>query len=88
MSSKPTREQIEARAYEIYVERGREDGHDEEHWRLAEDELNGKPASEPERDPRSVIRPTTTAGTQQRSATAGASSVGSSSSILNPRGKA
>lgn len=88
MSSKPSRDQIEARAYEIYVEQGRQDGHDLEHWLLAEHELDGMPASEPERDPRSVIQPPTpTTAPQQRSATAGATSLGSSSSILNPRGK-
>lgn len=86
MANKPSRDQIEARAYEIYVEQGRQDGHDQEHWLLAEQELNGTPKSEPERDPRSVIQPTSPTPTQQRSATAGAS-LGSSSSILNPRGK-
>jgi Protein of unknown function (DUF2934) len=39
MDSKPSNEQIEARAYEIYLERGREDGHDVEHWLAAEREL-------------------------------------------------
>ena len=90
MSSKPSREQIEARAYEIYVERGYEDGHDVEHWLLAEDELNGRPESEPERDPGTVIRSTTapsTQATQQKSAAASASGFSSPSSILNPRGK-
>lgn len=88
MARNPSREEIESRAYEIYLEQGREDGHDVEHWLLAEQQLNGTPESEPERDPRSVILPTTTPQPpQQRSATAGASSLGSSSSILSPRGK-
>jgi hypothetical protein len=39
-SNIPTREEIESRAYEIYVERGQEDGHDIEHWLAAEQELN------------------------------------------------
>ncbi|HEY6466888.1 MAG TPA: DUF2934 domain-containing protein [Candidatus Acidoferrales bacterium] len=39
MSNQPSNEQIEARAYEIYNERGREDGHDVEDWIAAEKEL-------------------------------------------------
>ena len=35
----PTPEQIEQRAYELYLERGREDGHDVEDWLAAEKEL-------------------------------------------------
>jgi len=39
MSNAPSNEQIETRAYEIYLERGREDGHDVEDWIAAETEL-------------------------------------------------
>lgn len=39
MSNQPSNEQIEARAYELYLERGREDGHDVEDWIAAETEL-------------------------------------------------
>ncbi len=39
MSDIPSNEQIEARAYELYLERGREDGHDVEDWLAAEVEL-------------------------------------------------
>jgi hypothetical protein len=35
----PTQKQIEARAYELYLQRGREDGHDSEDWLIAEKEL-------------------------------------------------
>jgi Protein of unknown function (DUF2934) len=35
----PIKEQIAARAYELYVQRGGEDGHDLEDWLLAEEEL-------------------------------------------------
>jgi Protein of unknown function (DUF2934) len=34
-------EQIRARAYELYEERGREDGHHEEDWLTAEREIRG-----------------------------------------------
>jgi len=34
-------EQIRSRAYELYVERGREDGHDQEDWLQAEAEITG-----------------------------------------------
>jgi hypothetical protein len=35
----PTKNQIAARAYELYLQRGREDGHDVEDWLNAEKEL-------------------------------------------------
>ena len=35
----PTKEQIEARAYELYLQRGGKDGHDLEDWLIAEKEL-------------------------------------------------
>ena len=35
----PTKQQIEARAYELYLQRGREDGHDVDDWLIAEEEL-------------------------------------------------
>jgi len=41
-SSVPTREQIALRAYEIYLERGGEPGHELEDWTRAERELLGK----------------------------------------------
>jgi len=37
--SNPTREEIELRAYQIYVERGRSDGQDVDDWLQAEREL-------------------------------------------------
>ncbi|MES1172595.1 MAG: DUF2934 domain-containing protein [Bacteroidota bacterium] len=39
----PSREDIARRAYEIFLERGSEHGHDQEHWTQAERDL-GKPA--------------------------------------------
>jgi hypothetical protein len=35
----PTKEQIEARAYEVYLQRDRKDGQDLEDWLVAENEL-------------------------------------------------
>jgi hypothetical protein len=35
----PTERQIEARAYDLYLQRGRQDGHDSEDWLTAEKEL-------------------------------------------------
>jgi uncharacterized membrane protein len=40
MDATPQNEQIQARAYELYLERGREDGHDLEDWLSAEKELS------------------------------------------------
>lgn len=38
-STAPTHEQIAARAYEIFIERGRPQGRDLEHWLEAESQL-------------------------------------------------
>jgi hypothetical protein len=46
MARKPSREEIERRAYEIYIERGAQDGHDAEDWIAAEQELSSPFASE------------------------------------------
>jgi hypothetical protein len=40
--SQPTRDQIALRAYEIYLERGCEPGHELEDWTQAERELSAK----------------------------------------------
>lgn len=45
MARTPSKEEIEVRAYEIYEQRGREDGHAEEHWLAAEEELSSEPAA-------------------------------------------
>jgi hypothetical protein len=37
-----SREEIERRAYQIYLDTGMEDGHDREHWLAAEEELRGQ----------------------------------------------
>jgi hypothetical protein len=39
----PTREEIMARAYQLYLERGRQDGHDVDDWLQAEYELMQMP---------------------------------------------
>ncbi|HKV28617.1 MAG TPA: DUF2934 domain-containing protein [Candidatus Acidoferrales bacterium] len=41
----PTRDQIELRAYELYVQRGGEDGRDLEDWLAAERELRNQHSS-------------------------------------------
>jgi hypothetical protein len=56
MADFPTKEEIELRAYELYVERGREDGHSVEDWLEAERQLfeahGGLPAQTSEQAPR------------------------------------
>jgi len=42
MNRTPSNEQIEQRAYEIYLQRGCENGHDMEDWLSAEQELSGR----------------------------------------------
>ncbi|HKS67718.1 MAG TPA: DUF2934 domain-containing protein [Candidatus Acidoferrales bacterium] len=46
MARTPSREEIERRAYEIYEQRGCEDGHADEHWLSAEQELAERPVRE------------------------------------------
>jgi len=41
-SASPTHEEIAERAYQIFLERGAEDGHDLEDWYRAEAELTSK----------------------------------------------
>jgi hypothetical protein len=40
--NEPQEHQIRERAYELYEERGREDGHDEEDWLRAKEEVTIK----------------------------------------------
>jgi hypothetical protein len=47
MPSKPTREQIEKRAYELFLTRGCEHGRDVEDWLAAEQELEVSELEEP-----------------------------------------
>lgn len=52
----PTQNEIERRAYELYEQRGREDGHDHDDWLLAEAQLRtaeaeAKPSSVKDRGP-------------------------------------
>ncbi len=44
-SVRPTQEEIERRAYEIYVSRGRQDGGDIDDWLTAEQELRAQQSS-------------------------------------------
>ena len=44
-SSNPTREEIELRAFQIFIERGGADGHDVDDWVQAEQELAEKYAN-------------------------------------------
>jgi hypothetical protein len=51
----PTQEDIARRAYEIYVERGRPEGCDLEHWLEAEAQISGRRQSATKTD-RSAVR--------------------------------
>jgi Protein of unknown function (DUF2934) len=68
MARTPNREEIEIRAYEIYQERGREDGHALEHWLAAEEELTNRLSAT---ESASRIRAAVTQALQQKSASAG-----------------
>lgn len=43
-SGETLRERVQRRAYELYLMRGREEGHAEEDWKRAESEIMSKPA--------------------------------------------
>jgi hypothetical protein len=42
MANKPSREEVEIRAYEIYLERGGQNGNELDHWLAAEEELTSR----------------------------------------------
>ena len=46
LTTKPTQDEIAARAYQLYLERGCEDGHADEDWLMAEEELSQQEANE------------------------------------------
>jgi hypothetical protein len=41
MADEPNRQDVQRRAYELYEQRGREEGHDWDDWLQAEHELRG-----------------------------------------------
>lgn len=43
--ARPTHDELEIRAYEIYIDRGRSDGHDVEDWLQAKQQLLAKQAN-------------------------------------------
>jgi hypothetical protein len=46
MANKPSNEEIQVRAYELYLQCGCDGGHDLEHWLEAENELSGARSDE------------------------------------------
>ena len=63
IETSPNPEQIRARAYEIYLSRGKEPGHEQEDWLAAEKELV---LTELESDIGERTAPTTSSGTGPR----------------------
>ena len=59
----PTTEQIQQRAYELYLERGREDGHDVANWLAAERQLTELPEEVGSEAPKAQVA---TASTQPK----------------------
>lgn len=70
MARTPSKEDIERRAYEIYEERGCEDGHADEHWFEAERELNSRFVSEEQERSGSRIKTAVAQAMQQKSSSA------------------
>jgi Protein of unknown function (DUF2934) len=68
MTRTPSREEIERKAYEIYEERGCEDGHADEHWLAAEQELTEQLATTDSAKSGSRIRTAVAQAMQQKSA--------------------
>jgi Protein of unknown function (DUF2934) len=49
--SEPTKKEIEARAYQLWVKAGQPEGRDDEFWHLAQQELRNEDKSSPTRTP-------------------------------------
>jgi hypothetical protein len=54
----PAHQDIERRAYEIYLERNQEEGRADEHWFAAEEELQREWGAAPSRPPTIIVGPT------------------------------
>ena len=67
MARTPSRDEIERKAYEIYEQRGCEDGHAEEDWFEAERELNAQIATDESDKSRSRIKTAVSQAMQQKS---------------------
>jgi hypothetical protein len=78
----PTAEQIEQRAYELYLERGCEDGHDLADWLAAEKELIELSGQPPSGTPKARAA---SAGQQPTSASADSGSV--TQPPIGPKGR-
>jgi hypothetical protein len=68
MTRTPSKKEIERKAYEIYEQRGCEDGHADEHWFVAEHELTEQLAASDSATPGSRIRTAVAQAMQQKSA--------------------
>jgi hypothetical protein len=68
MERTPSREEIERKAYEIYESRGCEDGHAEEDWLAAEQQLATEPSTS---ETSSRIKAAVAQAMQEKSASAG-----------------
>jgi hypothetical protein len=53
----PTHQDIQRRAYEIYLESNREEGRTDEHWRAAEEELQREWGASLSRPPTIIVGP-------------------------------
>ena len=67
MARTPSRDEIERKAYEIYEQRGCEDGHADEDWFEAERELNAQIATDESDKSRSRIKTAVSQAMQQKS---------------------
>jgi hypothetical protein len=67
MARTPNKEEIERKAYEIYEQRGCEDGHADEHWLAAEQELTEQLAATDSAKSGSRIRTAVAQAMQQKS---------------------
>ncbi|HEX5423355.1 MAG TPA: DUF2934 domain-containing protein [Candidatus Acidoferrales bacterium] len=70
MARTPSRDEIEVRAYEIYEQRGCEDGHADDDWFAAERELTERSAPETGKSG-SRIKEAVSQAMQQKSRSAG-----------------
>jgi hypothetical protein len=67
MPQTPSREEIERKAYEIYEQRGCQDGYAEQDWFTAERELNAMLTADERKKSASRIKAAVAQGMQQKS---------------------
>jgi hypothetical protein len=92
MATRPTNEEIQVRAYELYLQCGCDGGHDVQHWLEAESELTGASSAQDSREEieTQIFKPAPESSSTEEipvTASARGSSSGKASSTANEQQK-